>query len=161
MDKKELELIRKQIELRCFDNKKTIDYHLNSFEKHFGNEKWDDTCLQLRKVLEQILTDIAYITSKAYKEKIFHKHHNIQNSEILEYLLKKGFVDHNEKNHVNSFYGLLSNKSAHPGIPKKEDALHKIEVGYLIIKDILSKFDVWIHKQLFFLWICKGIGYYL
>lgn len=129
-----------------FENRATIMHHLSRFSKHYKSKKWDDACAQLRKVLEQIFADIANTTAKANNEEIPHKHISIQNHEVLEYLKDKQFFNPYEVNWLKPFYGYISDKSTHPGILKKEEAVPKINIVFEILDSTLKKYLAWIEN---------------
>ena len=143
-----MKLIKKieaDIQRLDFENRATILHHLAQYNTHHKKQRWDDACSQLRKVLEQTLADIANATAKVNnKEAIPHRHVSIKNQEVLEYLKDKQFFNPYEVSHINSFYSLLSDKSSHPGIPKKEEALDKINIAFQLLDSALRKYTAWI-----------------
>lgn len=137
--------IEADIQRLDFERKATILHHLAQYNKHRKKQRWDDACSQLRKVLEQTLADIANTTAKINNnEEIPHRHISVQNHEILEYLKDKQFFTPYEVSHINSFYGLLSDKSTHPGVLKKEEATDKINYAFQILDSTLKKYTAWI-----------------
>lgn len=121
-------------------------HHLSKHIKHYRAKEWDDACAQLRKTLEQVFADISNDTAKVNTEDISHRHISIQNHEYLEYLKDKQFFNPYEVSLINAFYGLLSDKSAHAGILKKEEAMPKISMAFTILDLTLKRYLVWIEN---------------
>jgi hypothetical protein len=97
-------------------------HHLELTDEHYVAGKWDDSILNARKFLEQVLAEVANTHSIRSKQKSLAQGEYTKPFAIREYLQKSELMEEKEVETLAKVYGLLSTTGGHPYIADNDQA---------------------------------------
>jgi len=118
-DREEQTYLRSLVAKLPIANKEVITNHLERTEDHYTNKMWGDSISNARNFLEEILNQVVrYI----HKEKKLTSQIPAQARGRRDFLECHGFLDQKEKDAIDKFYGMISDRGSHPNIAEQDEA---------------------------------------
>ena len=98
-----------------------LDHHLRLSAEHYQNAKWDDSIANSRKVLEQVLREVAVRLASVLGDNV-HSRALDTPVRVRDYLKRGGLLEQKEQDAIAKIYALLSDTGAHPYIAHRDQA---------------------------------------